>query len=212
MLWWKFAKFIMSFLKGQVIFPSNFGSIFSAIKNNSSILFLVQTLFALVKSSLLKCKFLRFSSAPVKICQIPPVNFELTSQFFLTFQIILHCIFVSFFILSFRLMHFPLWIKGSHQSPNLYSLSDVLWWKFVKFLMSFLKAQVSFRSNVVSIFSAQTLHTLFKRSPLKCKFLRFLSDQDKICQIPVNFELTHQFLFEFCIILHCHDAKLPCKF
>ena len=34
----------MSFLQAQVIFPSNFASIFSSIKNNSSILFLAQTL------------------------------------------------------------------------------------------------------------------------------------------------------------------------
>ena len=35
---WKFAKFLMSFLKVQVSFPSNFASIFSAIKHNSSVL------------------------------------------------------------------------------------------------------------------------------------------------------------------------------
>ena len=28
----------------------------------------------------------------------------------------------------------------------------------------------------------------------------------------VNFELTNQFLFKFCIILHCHDTKFPSKF
>ena len=48
---------------------------FSAIKHNSSILFLAQALHTFVKSSLLKCKFLGFSSAQVKICQIPRVNF-----------------------------------------------------------------------------------------------------------------------------------------
>ena len=50
--------------------------------------------------------------------------------------------------------------------------------------MSFLKSQISFPSNVASIFSAikhnypirflaQTLYTLFKRIPFKCKFLDF---------------------------------------
>ena len=90
--------------------------------------------------------------------------------------------------------------------------------------MSFLKAQVSFPSNFASIFNAikhnssilflaQTLYTLFKRSPLKCKFLRFSSAPVKISQIHhVNFELTSHFLFKFCIILDCHDTKLPCKF
>ena len=64
---------------------------FSAIKHNSSILFLAQALHTFIKSSLLKCKFLGFSSAQVKICQIPRVNFELTSQFPSKFCIILHC-------------------------------------------------------------------------------------------------------------------------
>ena len=43
---------------------------FSAIKYNSFILFLAQALHTFVKSSLLKCKFLGFSSARVKIRQI----------------------------------------------------------------------------------------------------------------------------------------------
>ena len=38
-----FAKLLMSFLKAQVTFPLNFSSIFSAIRNNSSVLFLAQT-------------------------------------------------------------------------------------------------------------------------------------------------------------------------
>ena len=87
--------------------------------------------------------------------------------------------------------------------------------------MSFLKAQVSFPSNVASIFSAikqnspilflaQTLYTLFKRSPLKCKFLRFSSARVKIRQIPhLIFESTSQFSFRFCINIKCHQVKLP---
>ena len=40
----------------------------------------------------------------------------------------------------------------------------------------------------------------------------FLSARVKIFEIPrVNFELS-QFLFNFCIILHCHDTYFPCKF
>ena len=90
MLWGKFAKLLMSFLKAQVSFPSNVASIFSALQQNSPILFLAQTC-TLFKSSQLKYKFLRFSSALVKTRQIPHVNFELTSQFFFKFCIILYC-------------------------------------------------------------------------------------------------------------------------
>ena len=57
------------------------------------------------------------------------------------------------FPVNFKLTHFLLWIKGPNKSPNL-RLSNVLWWKFAKFLMSFLEVQVSFPSNFVSILSA----------------------------------------------------------
>ena len=80
----------MSFLKAQVSFSSNFASIFSAIKHNSHVLILAQTFYALVKSSPLKCKLLRFSSAWAKIRQIPHVNFELAGQFLFKFCIIPH--------------------------------------------------------------------------------------------------------------------------
>ena len=107
----------MSFLKAQVSFPSNVASIFSAIKQNSPILFLAQTLYTLFKRSPLKCKFFRFSSARVKICQIPHVNFELTSRFLFKFCIILHCHGTNSPV-NFKLIHFLLWVKGPHQSPN----------------------------------------------------------------------------------------------
>ena len=55
-----------SLLKVQVIFPSNFAPIFSTIKHKSSVLFLAQRLYTLVKISPLKRKFLRFLSAQVK--------------------------------------------------------------------------------------------------------------------------------------------------
>ena len=56
------------FLETQASFPSIFVSILSAIKHNSSVPFLAETLYTLVKVSPLNCKFLRFMSAQVKIC------------------------------------------------------------------------------------------------------------------------------------------------
>ena len=38
-LWWKLAKFVMSYSRLQVTFSPNFGSLFSVTKDNSSILF-----------------------------------------------------------------------------------------------------------------------------------------------------------------------------
>ena len=68
------------------------------------------------------------------------------------------------------------------------------------------------KHNSSILFLAQTLYTFVKSSLLKCKFFG-LSARVKICQIPCgNFEQTSQFLFKFCIILHCHDKYFPCKF
>ena len=120
----------MSFLKAQVIFPSNFASMFSSIKNNSSVLSLAQTLFTLVKISPLKCKFLNFAS---------------------------------------------------------------------------MFSSIKNNSSILSL--AQTLFTLVKISPLKCKFLRFFE-----CSSQNLSNSSSQFLFKFCIVFHCHDTKLPCKF
>ena len=54
---------------------------------------------------------------------------------------------------------------------------------------------------------AQALYILVKISPLKGKFLSFLSAWVKIRQIPhINFELTQQFFFKYCFILHFHDT------
>ena len=88
---WKFAKFLISFLKAQVSFTLNFASIFSAIKHNTFLCFLAQTLYILFKRNPLKYKLLRLSSARVKIRKNPLVNFETTSPFLFIFYIIFQC-------------------------------------------------------------------------------------------------------------------------
>ena len=94
----------------------------SSVPSNITLLyFLAQTLYTLVKRSPLKCKFLRHSSARVKICQIV--------LSILKRQVNSSSNFVSFFIVmtrnsseNFTLVHFLLWIKGSHQIPNFETL------------------------------------------------------------------------------------------
>ena len=77
----KFVNFIMPILKRQVSSSPNFVSLFSFMKDNSSVIFLAQTIYTLLKRRLLKGNFLRLLSAQVKICQIPYANFETTSRF-----------------------------------------------------------------------------------------------------------------------------------
>ena len=112
----KFVKFLMSIFKRQVNSSPNIVSLFNFMNDNSSVLIL-QTIYNFFKRSTLKWKFLRLSSAWVKIFQIPHVNFEMARQFLSNFA--------SFFIVmtdntsvDFELIHFQLWIKGSHQNPN----------------------------------------------------------------------------------------------
>ena len=78
-------------LKQQVDSSSNFVSLLSFMKeNSSSVLFLAQTKYTFFKRSTLKWKFLRISSAWVKIRQILQVNFEMASYFLFKFCVILH--------------------------------------------------------------------------------------------------------------------------
>ena len=79
-LWWKLAKFLMSYSKLQVTYSPNFGSLFSVTKDNSSILFRSSVMYFAQKEPI-KGKFLRLSSAWVKIHQIFVV-FETRNQFF----------------------------------------------------------------------------------------------------------------------------------
>ena len=78
----------MSFLQVQVIFPSNIALIFIAIRHNSSVPVLAQTLYILFKKGPLKWNILKRLSARYKIRQIINVSFEMTSQFYL--QILCH--------------------------------------------------------------------------------------------------------------------------
>ena len=132
-------------------------SVFLQILNQSSVpsnitllyFFLAQPLYTLVKSNLLKRKFLRFSSAWVKISQIPHMNWQVNSP----------SNFASFFIamtkkspVNFKLIHFLLWAKGSHQSSNFGNLK-CSGENFPNCSCHFSKQQVSFSSNFASLFS-----------------------------------------------------------
>ena len=109
-----FSHYTKNFRKHKLV-SFKFCINFSAIKNNSSILFLTQALHTFIKSSLLKCKFLGFLSAKF-------VNFLMS---ILNWQVKSSSNFVSFFIamtqispVNLELINFLLLLKGSHQSSN----------------------------------------------------------------------------------------------
>ena len=140
---------------------------------------------------------------------------QLWNQMSISFQI-LHYVMTHNSSVKFNLMHFLLWIKGFHQNLNSesfeYSGENLpnSSCRFPNHKSVFLKildhSSVSWNNNLPVLILAQTLHTLVKKGPLKCRFLRLLSVQVRICQIPhINFETTSQSLFKFCIILQCHE-------
>ena len=109
---------------------------------------------------------------------------------------------------NFKLTHFLLWTKGSHQSTNFWDF-QVLRWKFAIFLMLFSKPHVSFSSNFASLFStmkdkssllfwSNVIH-FGEKEPIKVEILRISSAQVKIHQILLIFETTYQFFLQ---ILH----------
>ena len=106
-------------------FP-NHKSVFLQILHHSLVSWKItpQALYTLVKSSLLKCKFLRLSSDRVKIRQIPYVNFESTSQFLFRFFIILQCQHITpLYIFSLCIFYF---VQKDPMKISMVTLSNVL--------------------------------------------------------------------------------------
>ena len=105
----------MSFLEAKVSFRSNFLSILSAIKHNSSLLSKLKHYIHWSKAALLKRIFFEIFECLGQICQIPHVSFEVNSfSNFKSFVIVV----THNSPVSFKPTYFLLWIKKSHQSPN----------------------------------------------------------------------------------------------
>ena len=175
--------------------------------------FIAQKLYNLVKSSPLKCKFLRLLSSWVKIRQIPFVNFETVSQsllrFFSFFSVVTYNSSVSL-----SLMHFLLWAKGSHENTNfnIFKCSDenlpnssCHFPNLKSFFLQILNDSSASWNILLSTFLGQALYTLHKKDQ-NANFFRLFSARFKIHQIYVIFETKNKFLFKFCTILWYHEA------
>ena len=123
MLLWKFAKFLMPFLKAQVSFSSNVASIFSAIKQNSSILFSSNNIYFGQKQPIKVQVFLDFYGLGSKF-----VKFLMS---ILIWQVNSSSIFASFFIKA----HIFSTSDKSMSSKSQFGDFQVFWWKFAEFFM-----------------------------------------------------------------------------
>ena len=118
-LWWKFPKFLMSFSKRKVTFSSNFASLFIVMKDNSSVLFLAQTIHTLPKRSTLKWKFWDFQVLRSKFLKFLMSILKWKDHFSSNFAVFFFIVMTHNSSVDFKLILFLPWLKGSHhQSPN----------------------------------------------------------------------------------------------
>ena len=121
------------------------------------------------------------------------------------------------FSVNFYLMHFLLWLKGSHESTNFdtFKCADEnlpnSWCHYPNLKSAFLQIlhgssvslnitpQYFFRSNAV--YFAQ-------RDQSKCKFFRLFGPPIKMHLILVSFQTKNQFFFKFCTTLWYDDTEL----
>ena len=109
---WNFAKFLMSILRAQVNFLQIFNQ--SSVPPNITPLYpFTSSIIYFGKKEPIKVQFLRLSSGRIKICQFWNGEVDSSSNFISFFIVKTHnsCV-------NFKLIHFLLWKKGSHQSPT----------------------------------------------------------------------------------------------
>ena len=131
-----------------------------------------------------------------------------SSNFALFFLVMTHISSVNF-----KVIPFLLWTKGSHQSPNFdffkFSGENMPNFSILfsnhkpVFLQNLHISSVSWKITPLYICSSNNIYFGYKE-PIKTQIS---SARVKICEVPhVNFKVTSQFLFNFWIILHCHDT------
>ena len=116
---------------------------------------------------------------------------------------------------NFKVTPFLLWTKRSHQSPNFYTFkcsgenlpnfSCLFSNHWSVFLQNLHDSSVSKKINPLYFCSSNNIYFGLKK-PIKKRKKYFSSGRVKFCEVHVNFKMTSQFLFTFCIILHCHDT------
>ena len=119
------------------------------------------------------------------------------------------------FSVNFKLMHFLLWMKVSHQGsifwtfecsgkslPNsrcLFPIHQLVYFQILH------QSSVSWNITPQYFFRSKIIYFAQKR-PIRIEILRIASAQVKIWQIFVIFETTNQVFFKFSIPFQCHET------
>ena len=134
-----------------------------------------------------------------------------SSNFALFFIVMIHNSSVNF-----KVIPFPVWTKGSHQSSNfdtvkcsgenLPNFSCLFSNHWSLFLQNLHNSSVSRKITPLYFWRSNNIYFGHKEPIKKNKFLDFSSARVKFCEVHVNFKTTSQLPLNFCIILHCHDT------
>ena len=134
----KLTKFLMSFFKQKASFLSKF----CVMRNNSSLLFIAETLSAINERNTSKCTFLDFCLLTWKLTKFLMSFFKQKVSYFSKFCIMRDNSSVLF------IAEILLPIDKRVLLKSKFSNFQLLAWKLTKFLISFLKPPVSFSLNI----------------------------------------------------------------
>ena len=149
---------------------------------------------------MLESKFVKFLESVLKW------KVNSSSNFALFFIVMTHNSSVNF-----KVIPFLLWTKGSHQSPNFDTFkcsgenlpNFSCYFSNYKsvFLQNLYNSTVSWKITPL-YFCSSNIINFGHRDPIKTQFFFWVLGS----RVPhVNLKMVSQFLFSFCIILHCHD-------
>ena len=168
----KFFKFLTSFLEPRVSFSLNFASLFSVMRHNFSVIFL---LFPFRQKELIKVQIFGTLTARMKFNRIPYAILQAMSQFSFEFCIALHCHDTQF-----------LW-NFLAETLNALDKKNPIKVQFFRLLSALVKvhpvSHTIFETarpefffefcKLLCIFLAQTLYTLDKKNQKKRNFQTF---------------------------------------
>ena len=186
----------MSFLEPRISFSSNFASLVSVMRYNSSVLFHLHLYVLWRKRSPSKCKFPDFPLLAWKLTKYLLSFFKPRGSFLLNFaspfSVMIHNSFWNFLAETLYTL--------DKKSPSMYTFSDIwmLQWKLTQFLMPFLKAkgQGLFKFCIIiqcyeRLFFGLKSRILWTKRSHRIEISKLLSGWVKIYQIPhVTFEPT----------------------
>ena len=149
----------------------------------------------------------------IKVFSLHPVD-QVVSIFY--FDLVSPFYFLKWNPLQILCTYNFFWIKVSHQSPNfkifecsgknLLNLLSVIFQTISPFFFKFCITLQCYETWLLCIFFSSNIIYFVQKEPIKVQIFEIARVNFEIRQIArVNFE-TSQFLFKFCIILHCHDT------